>query len=70
MIVGVTQAKTMEREKEHIKQQAILGYDPGKRVSAEAKIRDEELHELDYFDLNIIPPTKRQAHICLLPCLL
>ena len=57
MIVGVTQAEKLEREKEHIKQKVILGYDPEKWVSAEANMRDEEHHELDYFDLKIIPPT-------------
>ena len=33
MIVGVTQAEKLEREKEHIKQKPILGYDPEKWVS-------------------------------------
>ena len=58
MIVGVTQAEKMEREKEHTKQKNILGYDPEKWVSTEAKIRGEGHHEIDYHDLTTIPPTK------------
>ena len=45
-------------EKEHIKQKIILGYDLEKWVSAEAKIRGEEHHELEYHDLATIQPTK------------
>ena len=41
-----------------IKQKAILGYDPEKWVSTEARIRDEEHYDIDYVDLKIISPTK------------
>ena len=58
MIVGVTLAEKLEREKEHTKQKAILGYDPEKWPHTEAKIRDEEHYEIDYVDLKPIPPTK------------
>ena len=58
MIVGVTQAETMEREKHHSKQKAILGSDPEKWVCTEAKIRDEEHYDIDYVDLKIISPTE------------
>ena len=58
MIVVVTQAEKQEREKELAKQKTILGYDPEKWVKAEAKIRDEEHHELEYHDPKTIPPTK------------
>ena len=46
IIVGVTQAEKQERETEQVKQKNILGYDPEKWAKAEAKIRDEEHHEL------------------------
>ena len=53
-----SQAEKLEREKEHTKQKAILGYDPEKCVHTEAKIRDEEHYEIDYVDLKLISPTK------------
>ena len=56
MIVGVTLADKLEREKEHTKQKAILGYDLEKWVHTETNIRDEEHYEIDYVDLKIIPP--------------
>ena len=38
MIAGVTKAENMEREKEHIKQKNILGYDPEKWVPTKANL--------------------------------
>ena len=58
LIVGVTQAEKLEREKEHTKQKAILGYDPEKWLHPEAKIRNEEHYEIDYVALKLISPTK------------
>ena len=58
MIAGVTNAEKLEREQEHSKQKAILGYDPEKWVHTEVKIRDEEQYEIEYVDLKINPPTR------------
>ena len=58
MIVGVTQSEKMEREKEHVKQNTILGNDPEKWISTEARIRGEEHHEIDYHSLTLISPTE------------
>ena len=58
MIVGVTKAEKSEREKEHAKQKATPGYDPGQWICTGAKIRDEEHYNVEYDDLKLITPTQ------------
>ena len=65
MILGVTRAEKAERAKQHTIFKATRGYDPLKWVKAKARIRDEELLELEYQNIEIVPPTKgkhRFAH--------
>ena len=58
MIVGVTKVEKSEREKEHAKQKATLGYDPEKWICTGANIRDEEHYSIEYDDLKLITPTQ------------
>ena len=58
MILGVTLAEKAERAKQHTIFKATRGYDPLKWVKAKAKIRDEESLELEYQNIETVPPTK------------
>ena len=65
MIVAVTIVEKEERERDHTIQKALLGSDPLKWIKADVEVRGEGRLEVEYQELETIPPSRglhRFAH--------